>query len=162
MQPQPRRPVGSLWPGPRGRWQAAVGVVGRLHGWAALGFSPHLLTAGPWPGSQSLGFFIWEGARFYHEMRSQVCVIKNPPHTHTAGAPRCSPQRVLRAITASTPLVRPPSAPTAQRPGGASSYSIRVWKDPQTCNSTASVQPRPLDLDSLRSCLNFVKMKKKL
>lgn len=77
--------VCDLAPGAGGR--QAVGVVGRLHGWTALGFSLHLLTAGPWPGSQSPGFFIWEGACFYHEMTSQVCMIKNHPphprHTHT-------------------------------------------------------------------------------
>ena len=148
--PNPEGPseVCDLAPGAGGR--QAVGVAGRLHGWTALGFSLHLLTAGPWPGSQSPGVFIWEGARFYHEMRSQITGLydkeRPPPPPHRA----------------STPLVCPPSAPTAQSPGGVSSYSVRVWKDPQTCNSTASAQLRPLDLDSLCSCLNFVKMRKKL
>lgn len=48
--------------GPSEVCDLAPGQVGRLHGWTALGFSLHLLMVGPWPGSQSPGFFIWKGA----------------------------------------------------------------------------------------------------
>lgn len=84
--PNPEGPSEVCDLAPRAGGRQAVGVVGRLHGWTALGFSLHLLTAGPWPGLQSLGFFIWEGPVFYREMRSQVCVIKNP-RTHTQQVP---------------------------------------------------------------------------
>ena len=162
MQPQPRRPVGSLWPGPRGRWQAGCGRSGQAPWLDGSGFQSPPTDSRTLARTPEPWFFHLGRARFLPWNEITGLCDKEPPHTHAAGAPRCSPQRVLRAITASTPLVHPPSAPTAQRPGGASSYSIRVWKDPQTCNSTASVQPRPLDLDSLCSCLNFVKMRKKL
>ena len=85
--PNPEGPSEVCDLAPRAGGRQAVGVVGRLHGWTALGFSLHLLTAGPWPGLQSLGFFIWEGPVFYREMRSQVCVIKNP-RTHTQQVPQ--------------------------------------------------------------------------
>ena len=56
--PNPEGPseVCDLAPGAGGR--QAVGVAGRLHGWTALGFSLHLLTAGPWSFHLGRGSFL--------------------------------------------------------------------------------------------------------
>lgn len=72
------------WPRAGGR--QAVGVVGRLHGWTALGFQSPPTDSRTLARIPEPWFHLGREACFYHEMTSQVCMIRNTPtaHTHTA------------------------------------------------------------------------------